>query len=346
MKKALIIERMPCHQEIIPSWVWALTRLGYVVDIVAKAPPHRHIFHAMQEMMGLTGFTYVDGASVNLEIYDVILNNSLYPKDVVPHNLDHEKRVLSALHTLPDQHLAFRDFRGLRQPNHCLLALGPHMQELLQSPLYAMRSVWAPPIFFGTPPADPGQKNRYRFLVQGTMERFRRNYGCLPQLFDRFADTHADFDVALMGDGGKGVVSWLAPRLRQEHRPRLKGVLNADYERFFSEVRRAGWVMPCVDETFEHGYFERKITSSVMVAIGNCTPLLLHQRLADIYGLTDGVNCLTYDDDGDSLVAAFGTALQMSDEDYQHYVHEVGMVRQAWLDQLYQGFQIALDIKN
>lgn len=342
MKSALIIEKMPCHQEIIPSWVWALTRLGYDVHIAARAPPHRHIFHAMQEVMKLTGFTFIDPTTVNLQDYDVVLNNSLYPNEAVPHlsqPQSPDKRVLSVLHRLPEKDLDFRDFAGLRNQQHCLLALGPHMQAKLESPLYAMRSVWTPPIFFGDAPSI--YKERSRFLVQGTMERFRRNYGCLVGLLNGLGDTHA-FEIVLMGDGGQGVVSWIAPQVQPSHRTRLKALLNAGYDRFLVEIRQAGWVMPCVDETFEHGYFDRKITSSVMMAIGNCTPLVLHQRLADLYGLVNGESCLTYTDDKESLATAFVTALEMPEENYYKLVSQVRDIRLRWLDQLYQGVQKAV----
>jgi hypothetical protein len=336
LKRALIIEKMPCHQEIIPSWVWALTRLGYTVDIVAKAPPHRDISHTMQEVMALTGFTFIDERQVDLRCYDVILNNSLYPGDMVP-NFRPGQKTFSVLHTLPEKTLAYKDFRTLRHPDHTLLALGPHMHAVVSDPLHAFQSEWAPPIFFGNPPSI--HKNRYTFLVQGTMERFRRNYGCLASLINRFAGDAANaFEVRLMGDGGKGVVNWLAPQIDTPHKTRLVAVLNSGYDQFLAEIRKAGWVMPCVDKSFTHGYFDRKITSSVMMGIGNCTPLLLHQRLAEIYGLQNRVNCLTYDDAKDSLSAAFKTALEMPEEDYYRLVAEARQVRLKWLDQLIQAF--------
>ena len=336
MKRALIIEKMPCHQEIIPSWVWALSRLGYQVDVLAKAPPHRNIEKVMREVMNLTDFRVLSKAS--LKDYDVIVNNSLYPNADVPH-LVQGKRTLSVLHTLPEQLLDFKDFRGLRNDDHRILALGPHMNSTLSNGLHAFRSVLTAPIFFGDPPFI--HKNRRRFLVQGTMERFRRNYGCLAMLINKFALTHP-FDVMLMGDGGEGVVAWLSPQIQSFHRGRLEAVLSTGYERFISEIRNAGWVLPCVDNTYKHGYFERKITSSVMMAIGNCTPLLLHQTLADIYGLVDGLNCLTYWSQS-SLQGAFQKALDMEEDDYYVLIAQVRKVRLAWLDQLQQGFEKALE---
>jgi len=100
--------------------------------------------------------------------------------------------------------------------------------------------------------------------------------------------------------------------------------------------------MPCVDETFDHGYFNRKITSSVMMAIGNGTPMVIHQRLAQIYSLQDGVDCVVYTSEKDSLTNAFQRALEMPPEAYQHLVSNVFQLRSKWLAQLLQSFQEAL----
>jgi len=342
-KRALIIEKMPCHQEIIPSWVWALTRLGYEVDILANAPSHRHIGSAMKIMMKLTGFHFLTEGKANLEDYEVVLNNSLYPGDKIQH-LRPGRRTLSVLHSLPAKPLDYKDFRSLRDPDHCILALGPHMQTHLNDQLHAFSSSLTPPIFFGDTPSI--HKERHRFLVQGTMERFRRNYGCLAFLINKFADSNSSFEFTLMGDGGTGVESWLAPQIRPQHQKRLRSLLNTGYERFLTEIRKVGWVMPCVDDTYKHGYFTRKITSSVMMAIGNCTPLLLHKKLADIYGLKDGVNCLTYSNSQASLSKAFQTALGMPEEKYYRIVANARNVRQSWLQQLEQGVRTAVHCEN
>ena len=333
-KRALIIEQMPCHQEIIPSWVWALTRQGYEVDILANAPLHRHIGSVMKDMMKLTGFQFLAVTNPNLDDYEIILNNSLYPGDHVPH-LKPGRKTLSVLHTLPDKAFNFnKDFQSLRNQDHCILALGPHMYQVLGDEL---NSCLAPPIFFGDAPSI--QKERHRFLVQGTMERFRRNYGCLAFLINKFGPSNSLFELTLMGDGGKGVVSWLTPQIQKKYQPRLYALLNTGYDRFLREIRKVGWVMPCVDDTYQHGYFTRKITSSVMMAIGNCTPLLLHQKLAEIYGLKHELNCLTYSDAQDSLSAAFRKALEMPEEKYYAIVAEARKIRQIWLQQLDQAFK-------
>ena len=78
-----------------------------------------------------------------------------------------------------------------------------------------------------------------------------------------------------------------------------------------------------------------------MMAIGNCTPMLLHKRLADIYGLQNRLNCLTYTN-SESLTLAFQEALDMPEETYYRLVAEARNVRLKWLEQLRQGFEKAL----
>ena len=121
-------------------------------------------------------------------------------------------------------------------------------------------------------------------------------------------------------------------------RSKLRILRNVPFHAYLGHIRRASWVMPCIDNSFKHDYFTHKITSSVMVAIGNSTPLFLHSRLAAIYGLTDGVDCVMYDDGVGSFLKEFERAATMPLETYETIRKGAILRYNAMLKQLEEAF--------
>ena len=326
MKKALIVEFRPCHQELLPTWVWLLTRIGYEVHVfVTQATPsHRNILSTMQHRMKLR--FVVASTPQHTDSFDLVLNNSLYPDEMVCNCNISCSKVLSVLHTLAKE---YRDSEGLQQAQHTLLALGPHLSNALDA--LGFRNIFAPPIYFGSLSANFG--HQHRIVVQGTMEIFRRNYGCLAQMINTFGARFEDLVVEILGDGNSAaaILNWLLQKIRpQALCPRLQYKARPNYDQYLEAMQCAGWVMPCIDETFEHTYFSHKITSSVMLAVGNGVPLLLHRRLADLYGLRDGLNCICYESFAD-LEQTFERAMTLPPEAYASIVTGVRGFRNDWL---------------
>lgn len=303
----------------------------------------------MRESMQLEFQVLPAGNPTPLANYDVVVNNSLYPTDnEVPHFHPNLKHIFSVLHTLPesttDENHFLGSIKGLRDPRHIVIALGPHIYAKLQE--WNIKTILAPPIYFG--PTERSTALRAlsvprTILVQGTMEAFRRNYGCLPALINRFE--HIPFQIIVMGDGnGARLMKQLHSTITEEkHRARLQYVPNPDYGSFFNIIRcQMDWVMPCVDETFQHGYFDRKITSSVMMAIGHGVPLLLHARLAKIYGLSDA-DCIAYHDIDELMCpmagGAFIRAMTMTQNRYQSLRSGMCAMRERWLQQTQRSFE-------
>ena len=151
----------------------------------------------------------------------------------------------------------------------------------------------------------------------------------IPKLIDENAAAFENLCITLLGDGRDDT---LLRHLRSRCSTRPEAITctrNADYQTFFAEIRRSGWVLPLVDNSFKHGYFTKKITSSVMVAVGTGTPMVLHAKLAEIYGLVDGEMCFTYNDGEEA--AAFQRALEISESDYWRMERSVLSTREVWL---------------
>lgn len=329
MKRALVIEKLPCHHELIPTWVWLLSEMGYKVDVLARAPPHRDITKYMSTIMGLS-FRLVNSAKMT--DYNLVVNNSIYP--ATPDDSKMQTKLykgqnltLSVLHSLPTSEYPIQ----CREDKHYTIALGHHIKEALLST--GVPNILLPPIFFGPIP-EGIKKVKDTFIVQGVLERFRRNYDVIPTLVNDIQSQTYEFKITLLGDSPNDDTSLLDSLrdkiVNEKQREMLQCKQNLTYDHFLLGIRSSGWVMPLVDNTFSHGYFTQKITSSVMLAIGNETPLLLHSRLAKIYSLTDGENCLTYDDNGEQK--AFGRALRMTSEEYQKIRTNVSRLRIKWLE--------------
>ena len=318
--KALIYEPLSCHHELIPSWAWALKRNDIAnIDVYApNAPRHRSILSVLETM----GLQVNVVRSFKLENYTWVVNNSHYPSDHVfaigqgippPPTLT---QVLSVFHNVPKKDNGYTDHGILRSTRHLTLALGPHMHERFLG--QHIRSRWAPPIFFGTTHLSIRSAEKHAqslFVVQGGLENFRRNYGAPIRAINTI---DLPFEVMFIGQGRQNFVDrHRAMVIDPERRSKLKILRNVPFQAYLEHITRASWVMPCIDNSFKHDYFTHKITSSVMVAIGNSTPLLLHSRLADIYGLTDGVDCIVYGDEPRAFLKAFERAATMPLETYE-----------------------------
>lgn len=324
-KKALIFELMQCHHELLPSWIWSLYNAGYEVSLFTNPlmKKHRSI---ISNMKGLT-FVHLTSMPIDFTQYSIIINNSLYPTDTrsdVP--VTH-----SVLHATADKY-------NFAAANTKIISLGPHQDIKLK--LQGISSVWAPPVYFGEIDSQivVSHKKFKRILVQGVVEKFRRNYGCVVELTNKYKGL-VDFEFTLMGDGGENYVKSLQLQTKSGDKY-IKHVNNNTFDMLFQKLRHdTDWIMPCIDDTFKHEYFTNKITSSVMMAIGHDIPMIIHAKLASIYGLENDVNCLTYEN-SDQLSFTFLKAITLNAETYIAMKTSVSIVRKTWTEKLKAAFWI------
>jgi hypothetical protein len=220
---------------------------------------------------------------------------------------------------------------------HITMALGPHLQNSLD--MQQIPNKFSPPVYFGPLPTTKSQNTSRTILIQGTLEKFRRNYGCIAELMNRFGSQSGVpfFNFHIVGDGSsaKSLLAWIASQIQnKDHLGRIKCTMNASYQEFFDILRSSSvdWIMPCVDETFEHSYFTSKITSSVMMAVGHAIPLILHKKLSSIYGFCEDGECLIYDNT--NLHQMFLKALTLNSETQYNMRNSMRQFRLKWLNHL------------
>jgi hypothetical protein len=92
--------------------------------------------------------------------------------------------------------------------------------------------------------------------------------------------------------------------------------------------------MPCIDDTYQHPYFTTKITSSVMMAISHSIPMILHARLAEIYGLIDGKECYVYRTIDELCGVTIPRAMHCSTDEFNELCTNVAHKRDEWLQEL------------
>lgn len=340
MLKAIVIEPNAFHHELIPSWVWALHTRGYVVDVCAnRQQPHRDIIPYMNKMkmpfqlVGTNAARDKNAArdtnvardmNAAQDMYDVVVNNTVYTSDDIVYG----KKTYVVLHDSNAASVIPSKYANTTT----ILSLGPHMHTMCKRDI--IPSIFAPPVYFGDDVCKMidlngggGGGGAATFAIQGCVESFRRNYSCLDDLCNRFGGTDGlpKFTMNVIGQTtgtGTGVTS------------AIKVVANPSFEVLFSFLQeKVHWMMPCVDETYDHKYFTNKITSSVMMAIGNGVPLLLHQQLADVYGLQNDVNCICYASIAE-LPNAFLKALTLNNETYRNIRRSAQTFRRSWLQLL------------
>ncbi len=333
-KQALIIENNHCHHELLPTWIWLLTNKMYDVTLVIShtIPEYKNITNFMMKTLKLP-FTLLKTIPKNLSIYHVIIfNTSVLQK----YELQRGTKFI-VMHN--DRDVDVDD-------NAVYITLGLNMYKKMSQIINNNKQVlYAPPIYFGHESIDIERyrlmQERRNFVVQGNLEPFRRNYNSLPKLINKFASFKLPtFQIRLIGDSTNSTSHALVKKIFQEtqYKTHLALYNNIDYHQFFNMLRReTHWIIPCIDDTFEHDYFDTKITSSVMMAVGHSIPLIIHQKLAAIYDLKDDVNCICYTDE-ESMYTAFLKALTLNSESYQIFCIEMNKTKNSWLEKLKSAF--------
>ncbi len=141
------------------------------------------------------------------------------------------------------------------------------------------------------------KKKTNLYIVQGSLQEKRRNYKSLVNIFKKYKDK--EFTIRIIGKGGK-LPSCLEPYMAKID---FRNNLNFHaYHQMFNEV---AYILPLLDETFDHEYFNRKHSSSISYGIGYNMKYIAHSKLKTIY---PGINGFFYDNLND-FVDIFGKSL-------------------------------------
>ena len=314
--RCAVVEYNWYHDEVIPTLVYALNRLGFDVDVYL---PRKAL--AADTFCFASALSYeahaIDGPLGKLRgtprwrrRYDLTIANSIEPVEVLRRTEKLAGPLLAIVHnasllrTAPEYAAYFEPSR--RAP----VVLWPHVADYLAPD---WKAEWIAPVYFGEVPRGNGQDERsdvVEFCVQGNFAFDRRNYDSLLAAVEELiaagrrgygitfvgrSDTPDGlaFRARLAGSTASVAVSFTTPGMR--------------YRDYYSLIAGADYILPLVDtSTPQYGYYYAdKATSSLAVSIGLGVVPIIQSRLAQLYKLSDAGICY---EDG-RLAAAMAHAI-------------------------------------
>lgn len=307
--KALIFPNTVGHFELLPSLVYYLNQFEISPIIYNYNGWIGNIRREYLREMSLE-FT-ITNKNPNFSEYNIIIITTYYPDkfpflEIKTFTKLENTQVFLIIH---EHHKKFIDEKPLTNKTHLnLLYLTPHGYQLSQDKTN-FNSFYLLPIIFQTPEhAEILDNKPLRILIQGNIQEKRRNYQTLIKLASKFKDRN--FVFIIVGRGDKTIREIF--KKSTEYDTKFKIFLNLKEKDFYHKIRTCHFIMPLVDETYNHRYFQSKLTSSITIGIGHTLPMIIHTKLADIYEIKDQ---FIYDS-FDTVENAFQSALDVTKEDY------------------------------
>ncbi|TKS58180.1 MAG: hypothetical protein EWM72_03176 [Nitrospira sp.] len=314
--KCAVVEYNYCHDETLPTLVYLLNNLGISVDVYASRRAIRNNPFAYTTGLSFS-LRQCDGVFFKLRSdrfhfrhYDFLILNSLEPKAILERVADIQVPILGVMHngnlirTDPD-YASFFGESG-RKP----LVLAGHISDFLSGTTVAR---WVSPVLLGqVKPTKSDNLDQVRLCVQGNLEFERRNYECLLDAIEQLiVDGVRKLKVMIIGRNGTNDGLIFREQIRKRNLVSFfefsKGEL--PYKNYYEFIAKANFLLPLVDTTSSHyrPYFLDKVTTSVLVSIGMCVIPIIHEQLADLYGIKS--ESVTYEDGElpDALKRAFST---------------------------------------
>ncbi len=342
--RVAVLEFNHRHDEVIPAMVFHLNNMGYDVDVFLKdeVTYNNRIFdcfpslccniHLMEDADGSYDKLIYWFKAFKLIEYEFIVINSLEPEFIVDLALKLPGRHFSVLHN-PSTMMRFGKWQE-------------YYDSVFHKPLFLHSMVTSKlPQFHNAaclPPFLPVEKYKkigvdddtIRFVIQGNIEP-RRNYPLLLKVIDKLYLLRAElppFEFHIIGNctGAFGV----EVRRIINKQPWKELVVFSEgelaYPDFYGRIAIADYLLPLLDksESRFHPYFEDKLTSSVSVALMLNVPLVIHEELADIYGISGVV----YNDDKYGLLRALLYALKIPEEKREKIRNELSGNRDKILE--------------
>jgi hypothetical protein len=293
--KVAIIEPYGFHDELLPSWVLACNQLGIVPDVYTRRRNFKkNIFYFCPQLVFrrhlYNKWLTTDAPAPKGYDFWVLntLDNYLTP-DVSPYLLDGLGKVtapvLGVVHDI-------RKITHTPLPPHVTLSvIAPIMQTELKNNNINSLLFW--PVYLGdVPRPNPSQWERLRLVVQGNVDNTRRDYAALLDLDPNY------YECSLIGGGDKPFARTfkaevarrgLSQTIHFEHH--LKA-----YRAYYPSLINHDYLLPLIHDKPEYArYFKDGASSTINATLALGLPMLINQRLADLYYLKGA--CAVYADD-------------------------------------------------
>ena len=207
--KVAVIEFNQFHDELLPSSVYALNRLGIEPDVYvpskqprmdpfALAPGLRYHWRRIGgRSRSRRALARLRGTPSRFTRYDALMMNSIEPVELLTAVSHIDLPTLATLHNanlLRDDD-AYRRF--FEAPGRLPLFLGRHIAAAsgVDDP-----TLWMTPYFLGEPtPAEPGHDGITTLCVAGNVQFGRRDYAGLVTAVEELAKERSDFVVRIVG---------------------------------------------------------------------------------------------------------------------------------------------------
>lgn len=327
-QKALVVEFHNHHDEVLPSLCGVLEALGYEVTVmttaqnlkkdafclVSEARPKRFIVLGPWRRAALhagLGKLLIGG-------YDLVVYNSIEPVRLL--QLIQKIGARAALGVIHNGILTRSDPRYralLAQPGFGLLALERFVSEkYLGTP---KRAIY--PYFLSSQELPKAQKAL--FCVQGTFDYNRRNYETLLTALREFKERgETGIAVRFIGNVRSNDFHHFVSRCQEFGVEPMVEFLRGghDYRSYFAQIAECSFLLPLLEPGVSaiQPYFDSTASSSVTMGVGLGVIPLVHEELAELYGLHDA--SVTYG--SRSLYQAMSEATRLSSE-------RVGALRQS-----------------
>ncbi|HET7828696.1 MAG TPA: hypothetical protein VFL03_04000 [Candidatus Limnocylindrales bacterium] len=344
--RCALIEFNEYHDEVLPTFVWLLNRLGITPDVyMVERSARRRAFarstglryrHRSVETMGRFG-----RLRWRLGRYDIAIVNSMEP----PENLDRAARLgIPVLGVVHNAHLladdpAYRAF--FAAPDHRPLVLGQHIAESIGAS--GGTPWWICHVVFGAPPRQPPTPGAPTvFAVTGNVEFGRRNYDALLDAAGELAADDQPFLVRIVGRStyrdGKQLRATIEARGLAERFEFSPG--EVAHPRFFRLLAESDFSLPLIDTSRVdfRPYLETKLASSVPFAIGLGVPLVANDALVRAYGI-EGTGP-TYGDGG--LTEALRRAIASSQDERDAWRGALAAKREEILESSLANLRLAI----
>ena len=335
--RTAVVEFNFYHDEVLPTVVYALNRLGVEPDVYLPSraakknafvmtPELRYRRQLVDSPSGLRRrLVRLRGTPARYGRYDLLIMNSVEPHTVLERASHIDLPTLAFVHNanlLVDDPEVRRYFASpAREP----MLLGRHVAEGL-GPGHTGR--WMAPLYLGNPtPLAATAGGRLRLCVAGNVEYTRRDYASLLDAVVLLAAQRADFVVRIVGRSG-------GPDGR-DFRARVEALGLGDlveftkgeipYAEYLTLVATSDFILPLIEaRTPAHApYFSVKITSSMSMALGLGVIPIADADLARLYGVEHAA--VTYQACG--LEGAMRAAMEMGPADRAERVRRIERAR-------------------
>ncbi|HWK49521.1 MAG TPA: hypothetical protein VNR40_06520 [Steroidobacter sp.] len=311
--RCAIVECYNRHDEVYLTTASLMQRLGYEVHVFntmrnrvknsfVHAPALARHVHSRWSSAGV-----LRAASAGR--FDVVIFNTLEGSAVLEcaQQIIQNTPVLGFIHNA--SFLANKpEYSSVINDDRCrLLALAPYIACYVAG--IADLNYMYPVFFYERSVPRIASNGKRRFCVQGYFDPKRRQYSQLVAALEQLrSEGRNDFEVYVMGRWfSKEFKAFNAEVERKglAHYVRYtwKGI---GYRSYFRLLNSVDFIMPLVSPQSHPEYFRGKSTSSVAAAIGFGKVPVLHERLAELYGIERF--SLTYTDD---LAGAMRSALDL-----------------------------------